>query len=113
MPLENTDDSKSQITNCAFGITTSEDSICDNVKNLLDQAMDGNPDNSDIVKKAQETLQSCNKCKNILDLQLKLRQTMTTHLKVSAPKQLRIDISANLKLMDLGKLDITDFFPPK
>lgn len=106
MPIQ--PDNPIQNSQCAFGQASPD--ICESANNLLNQALNGN--DSEIIKSAKEQLKSCGKCQDALDHQLKLRETLTEHLKISAPKQLRIEISANLKRMDLGKLDITDFFPP-
>lgn len=97
-----------QKSSCPFGQYSQD--MCAPARNLLDQALNGN--DSELILSAKEQFSSCLTCQNILDHQLKLRETMASHLKLSAPKQLRIDISANLKRMDLGKLDISDFFPP-
>ncbi len=100
-------------SSCSFGNTNiAENEMCEQAQNLFDQVMDGETQNSDIVSAARQTLAECEKCQNALDIQLKLRETMNNHLRVAAPQNLRIEISANLKRMDLGKLDITDFFPP-
>ncbi len=84
--------------------------ICEFAGELLLSALDGNDPTK--IESAAKQLKDCSTCKNMLDLQLKIRNAMSVQLKTKAPANLRIQISQNLKRMNLGELDITDFYPP-
>ncbi len=86
------------------------DEICEFAGKLLLSALDGHDPAK--IKSAAEQLKDCSTCKNMLDLQLKIRNAMSMQLKTKAPANLRIQISQNLRRMNLGELDISDFYPP-
>lgn len=81
---------------------------CDYSRDLITQALDGQPTVEDIGRVRVE-LGDCLPCVLVLDVEIRFKLAMSEACRESAPASLEIRITENLQRVVLDDLDIEDF----
>ena len=81
---------------------------CDYSRQLITQALDGQPTLEDITRVRVE-LGDCLPCVLILDVEVRFKLAMSEACRESAPASLQIRITETLQRVVLDDLDIQDF----